>query len=171
MIRRPPRSTLDGTLFPYTTLFRSRAERPRWVRITGRFVFWTLATISAVWTLKSLIGVRSSENLIRAIKLGLTVRLRVRLEYLLIVLMSTLLIQKSPAGPAGSLKCGRGRCHIVAHGERGDTGGQPLRCGPCTTRWRTWAGSGPRSTSCARDRKSTRLNSSHTIQSRMPSSA
>src|SRR5881394_1958872 len=24
MIRRPPRSTLDGTLFPYTTLFRSR---------------------------------------------------------------------------------------------------------------------------------------------------
>src|SRR5881394_325157 len=23
MIRRPPRSTLDGTLFPYTTLFRS----------------------------------------------------------------------------------------------------------------------------------------------------
>src|SRR5881394_4281423 len=33
MIRRPPRSTLDGTLFPYTTLFRSRlapaAQRPR----------------------------------------------------------------------------------------------------------------------------------------------
>src|SRR5881394_2531002 len=27
MIRRPPRSTLDGTLFPYTTLFRSRVER------------------------------------------------------------------------------------------------------------------------------------------------
>src|SRR6187549_4065143 len=28
MIRRPPRSTLDGTLFPYTTLFRSsRAHR------------------------------------------------------------------------------------------------------------------------------------------------
>src|SRR5438094_4146920 len=26
MIRRPPRSTL----FPYTTLFRSRAGRPRW---------------------------------------------------------------------------------------------------------------------------------------------
>src|SRR6187549_3377720 len=24
MIRRPPRSTLGGTLFPYTTLFRSR---------------------------------------------------------------------------------------------------------------------------------------------------
>src|SRR5881394_4633402 len=29
MIRRPPRSTLDGTLFPYTTLFRSRARRRR----------------------------------------------------------------------------------------------------------------------------------------------
>src|SRR5881394_809583 len=29
MIRRPPRSTLDGTLFPYTTLFRSRPLVPR----------------------------------------------------------------------------------------------------------------------------------------------
>src|SRR5213075_3348017 len=30
MIRRPPRSTQQGTLFPYTTLFRSRdrARRP-----------------------------------------------------------------------------------------------------------------------------------------------
>src|SRR5213596_3817875 len=27
MIRRPPRSTQDRTLFPYTTLFRSRDER------------------------------------------------------------------------------------------------------------------------------------------------
>src|SRR5881394_2921196 len=27
MIRRPPRSTLDGTLFPYTTLFRSSRLR------------------------------------------------------------------------------------------------------------------------------------------------
>src|SRR3546814_20916885 len=27
MIRRPPRSTLTDTLFPYTTLFRSRASR------------------------------------------------------------------------------------------------------------------------------------------------
>src|SRR3546814_11878758 len=26
MIRRPPRSTLPDTLFPYTTLFRSRAD-------------------------------------------------------------------------------------------------------------------------------------------------
>ena len=26
MIRRPPRSTLHNTLFPYTTLFRSRAN-------------------------------------------------------------------------------------------------------------------------------------------------
>src|SRR5881628_4093238 len=28
MIRRPPRSTRQSTLFPYTTLFRSRAFRP-----------------------------------------------------------------------------------------------------------------------------------------------
>src|SRR3546814_9860995 len=29
MIRRPPRSTRTDTLFPYTTLFRSRAKQPR----------------------------------------------------------------------------------------------------------------------------------------------
>src|SRR3546814_4890710 len=28
MTRRPPRSTLTTTLFPYTTLFRARRERP-----------------------------------------------------------------------------------------------------------------------------------------------
>src|SRR3546814_2914887 len=28
MIRRPPRSTRTDTLFPYTTLFRSQAEKP-----------------------------------------------------------------------------------------------------------------------------------------------
>src|SRR3546814_11701913 len=29
MIRRPPRSTLTDTLFPYTTLFRSRADNEK----------------------------------------------------------------------------------------------------------------------------------------------
>src|SRR5881409_4078065 len=29
MIRRPPRSTRETTLFPYTTLFRSRRRPPR----------------------------------------------------------------------------------------------------------------------------------------------
>src|SRR3546814_6576069 len=33
MIRRPPRSTRTDTLFPYTTLFRSRDAR-HWPRIT-----------------------------------------------------------------------------------------------------------------------------------------
>src|SRR3546814_7458711 len=33
MVRRPPRSTRTDTLFPYTTLFRSRAES---VRAEGR---------------------------------------------------------------------------------------------------------------------------------------
>src|SRR3546814_3293808 len=33
MIRRPPRSTRTDTLFPYTTLFRSRRSRP--VRKSG----------------------------------------------------------------------------------------------------------------------------------------
>src|SRR3546814_4913161 len=36
MIRRPPRSTRTDTLFPYTTLFRSRRRRsPRCVRRCG----------------------------------------------------------------------------------------------------------------------------------------
>src|SRR3546814_11275935 len=47
MIRRPPRSTRTDTLFPYTTLFRSRARqgRPRFsgqtvvvvARVDGRY--------------------------------------------------------------------------------------------------------------------------------------
>src|SRR3546814_10746622 len=40
MIRRPPRSTRTDTLFPYTTLFRSRAEPYRPVarrRFVGRY--------------------------------------------------------------------------------------------------------------------------------------
>src|SRR3546814_3279279 len=32
MIRRPPRSTRTDTLFPYTTLFRSRTASARWHR-------------------------------------------------------------------------------------------------------------------------------------------
>src|SRR5213075_3480133 len=36
MIRRPPRSTQQGTLFPYTTLFRSPRGRAGAHRATGR---------------------------------------------------------------------------------------------------------------------------------------
>src|SRR5213596_3922789 len=39
MIRRPPRSTQDRTLFPYTTLFRScgaKADRGRQVAVADR---------------------------------------------------------------------------------------------------------------------------------------
>src|SRR3546814_6131041 len=32
MVRRPPRSTRTDTLFPYTTLFRARADRSRHLR-------------------------------------------------------------------------------------------------------------------------------------------
>src|SRR3546814_8608160 len=32
MIQRPPRSTLTYTLFPYTTLFRSRSDEAAWSR-------------------------------------------------------------------------------------------------------------------------------------------
>src|SRR3546814_21079266 len=38
MIRRPPRSTRTYTLFPYTTLFRSRHNRGRGVVRAGRAV-------------------------------------------------------------------------------------------------------------------------------------
>src|SRR3546814_914561 len=34
MIRRPPRSTRTYTLFPYTTLFRSKAVQAKWTPIT-----------------------------------------------------------------------------------------------------------------------------------------
>src|SRR3546814_20762722 len=37
MIRRPPRSTRTDTLFPYTTLFRSRGRaRPTGISVAGR---------------------------------------------------------------------------------------------------------------------------------------
>src|SRR3546814_6980186 len=43
MIRRPPRSTRTDTLFPYTTLFRSRplSWRGRTLRKVSDGVFWT----------------------------------------------------------------------------------------------------------------------------------
>src|SRR5213594_1156000 len=39
MIRRPPRSTQAFTLFPYTTLFRSRSRRSRRGRLPARPAF------------------------------------------------------------------------------------------------------------------------------------
>src|SRR3546814_10775370 len=39
MIRRPPRSTLTDTLFPYTTLFRSHPNGRSEVRDEGRIDF------------------------------------------------------------------------------------------------------------------------------------
>src|SRR3546814_10761878 len=49
MIRRPPRSTRTDTLFPYTTLFRSRwyrviAESPQWARAFGNSFKIAVAT-------------------------------------------------------------------------------------------------------------------------------
>src|SRR3546814_7733750 len=50
MIRRPPRSTRTDTLFPYTTLFRSRAmPPPRHPPLTAFFVGMAgIATFSAM---------------------------------------------------------------------------------------------------------------------------
>src|SRR5881394_4317370 len=39
MVRPPPRSTLDGTLLPYTTLFRSRAMKQIGILPSMRRVF------------------------------------------------------------------------------------------------------------------------------------
>src|SRR3546814_3613620 len=41
MIRRPPRSTRTGTLFPYTTLFRA-GQRPLFLRDKDKRVVWRL---------------------------------------------------------------------------------------------------------------------------------
>src|SRR2546422_7429865 len=43
MIRRPPRSTL----FPYTTLFRSKRKRPRRPRLDPRVGGWTEGLVQA----------------------------------------------------------------------------------------------------------------------------
>src|SRR3546814_4948445 len=42
MIRRPPRSTRTDTLFPYTTLFRSRYLRARHGRILRPWLTWSV---------------------------------------------------------------------------------------------------------------------------------
>src|SRR5213082_4299791 len=63
MIRRPPRSTLCQTLFPYTTLFRSVGELRDADTIsmamtaaeTGHLVLGTLHTTSAVKTIDRVI--------------------------------------------------------------------------------------------------------------------
>src|SRR3546814_2864848 len=48
MIRRPPRSTLTDTLFPYTTLFRSRRL---WRRMPLDVLAMPLASVVATYTL------------------------------------------------------------------------------------------------------------------------
>src|SRR3546814_12078767 len=40
MIRRPPRSTRTDTLFPYTTLFRSKLLFDEIVRLGGKPLMW-----------------------------------------------------------------------------------------------------------------------------------
>ena len=45
MIRPPPRSTLDGTLFPYTTLFRSTTL---WLIAAGGLVY-SVGVVFFVW--------------------------------------------------------------------------------------------------------------------------
>src|SRR3546814_16390984 len=41
MLRRPPRSTRTDTLFPYTTLFRSRQEEVKRAHIARRGGLWS----------------------------------------------------------------------------------------------------------------------------------
>src|SRR3546814_12010723 len=51
MLRRPPRSTRTDTLFPYTTLFRSLAEREIAPRIIAAptTAFWTPHLVWLIW--------------------------------------------------------------------------------------------------------------------------
>src|SRR3546814_3717325 len=64
MIRRPPRSTLTDTLFPYTTLFRSAAGRGRGkVLITGSIAGHLAGSFQAVYNgSKAFIDSRSEEH-------------------------------------------------------------------------------------------------------------
>src|SRR3546814_5150942 len=49
MIRRPPRSTRTDTLFPYTTLFRSRGRRRRPSTRRSRLSLVRRATVDGGW--------------------------------------------------------------------------------------------------------------------------
>src|SRR3546814_16798997 len=50
MIRRPPRSTRTDTLFPYTTLFRSRFASPAYRPLAGSLAFLRVPPSGcAVW--------------------------------------------------------------------------------------------------------------------------
>src|SRR3546814_6977232 len=68
MIRRPPRSTRTDTLFPYTTLFRSRAGSGRteiWLSLRLRRVRLRLVRLlSGAWPddARRLEGARSEEH-------------------------------------------------------------------------------------------------------------
>src|SRR3546814_19782713 len=48
MIRRPPRSTRTDTLFPYTTLFRSRQETNPWEEIQEMITKLRLSVAAAL---------------------------------------------------------------------------------------------------------------------------
>src|SRR3546814_9579039 len=48
MRRRPPRSTRTDTLFPYTTLFRSRERRSCQCRHASRFLFASLPSATHI---------------------------------------------------------------------------------------------------------------------------
>src|SRR3546814_9660287 len=63
MIRRPPRSTRTDTLFPYTTLFRSRcgAHRPT-ANASGSGNAATACTKPSAWPARSTSSIRSEEH-------------------------------------------------------------------------------------------------------------
>src|SRR3546814_4947946 len=48
MIRRPPRSTLNDTLFPYTTLFRSLLLTMLLITFLFRRFYWGLAAVATI---------------------------------------------------------------------------------------------------------------------------
>src|SRR3546814_1845506 len=65
MIRRPPRSTRTDTLFPYTTLFRSRLSedlRARWGVEAWQDVYRIETVIGLVVALAVLLLLRSEEH-------------------------------------------------------------------------------------------------------------
>src|SRR3546814_211602 len=59
MIRRPPRSTLTDTPFPYTTLFRSEQCQPPTVSLLDRHGILMIGEAQQVEAVRHLVGVRA----------------------------------------------------------------------------------------------------------------
>src|SRR3546814_17231046 len=66
MIRRPPRSTRTDTLFPYTTLFRSKTHQGQFARTLG--ALWILTAVHQEAFAQSLGGLSRARTTLQTLK-------------------------------------------------------------------------------------------------------